>query len=163
MTPLSRLILAVILTLPGPLAAQSTGVDMGGLAQETSRPVEVASDNLDVNQTDGTALFTGNVRVSQGEMQLSADRIRVLYAQGGGGRIDELQAEGGVTLATGAEAAEAQRAVYDIDSGQVVMEGDVLLTQGSTALSGERLTIDLTTGSGQMSGGVRTIFQTGEP
>ncbi|RVT83405.1 lipopolysaccharide transport periplasmic protein LptA [Rhodobacteraceae bacterium CCMM004] len=145
----------------GVALAQETGVDFGGLKQDTSLPVEVASDSLEVNQADGTATFVGNVLVTQGDMRMTAGRIRVFYAQGGG-RIREMRATGGVTLANGAEAAEAQEAIYDIDAGTVVMTGDVLLTQGQTALSSNRLRIDLNTGSGVMEGRVRTIFQTGD-
>lgn len=148
----------------GAALAQGTSIGFGGLRQDTSLPVEVAADALAVNQTDGTATFEGNVLVTQGEMRLSADNVLVLYAGEGAasGQIRELQATGNVTLVNGAEAAEAQSAVYNIDGGSVVMTGDVILTQGATALSGERLTIDLTAGTGRMEGQVRTIFQTGQ-
>ena len=145
-----------------PALSQQAAIDFGGLSQDTSLPVEVAADNLDVNQNDGSAVFTGNVLVTQGEMKLSADRIQVSYAGGDEGRIKTLNAIGAVTLVNGAEAAEAGEAVYDIDEGNVVMTGDVLLTQGQTALSGNRLVIDLTSGTGRMEGRVRTIFQTSD-
>ena len=154
------ILIVLLLAAPAPALAQQAAIDFGGLAQDTSLPVEVAADNLEVNQADGTAVFTGNVLVTQGEMKLSADRIQVVYATEGEGRIQTLNANGGVTLVNGAEAAEAAEAVYDIDSGNVVMTGDVMLTQGQTALSGNRLVIDLTSGTGRMEGRVRTIFET---
>ena len=40
-------------------------------------------------------------------------------------------ATGNVTLSNGAEAAEAERATYDVATGQVEMEGDVLLDPGA--------------------------------
>lgn len=156
---IARALLCLILTA-APALAQQAAIDFGGLTQDTSLPVEVAADNLEISQTDGTAVFTGNVLVTQGEMKLSADRIQVVYATEGEGRIRTLNAGGGVTLVNGAEAAEAAEAVYDIDAGNVVMTGDVLLTQGQTALSGNRLVIDLTSGTGRMEGRVRTIFET---
>ena len=143
-----------------PALAQQASVDFGGLTQDTSLPVEVVSDQLDVNQSDGTAVFTGNVMVTQGEMKLTAQKIDVIYATSGQGRIQRLDASGGVTLVNGGEAAEAESAVYEIDSGSVVMTGDVLLTQGQTALAGNKLVIDLRTGTGRMEGRVRTVFQT---
>ena len=48
-------------------------------------------------------------------------------------------ATGNVTLSNGEEAAEAERATYEVATGQVEMEGDVLLTQGQNAMSSERL------------------------
>lgn len=151
------------LALAGAAAAQ-TNVGFGGLSQDTGAPVEVAAETLDVDQANGNAVFRGNVLVTQGELRLSADRIRVRYAADDGqasGRIRELEASGGVTLANGSEAAEAAEAVYDIDAGSVVLSGDVLLTQGATAISGDRLRIDLNSGNGVMEGRVRTIFAGG--
>lgn len=144
-----------------PAVAQNTNIAFGGLQHDSGQPVEVASDTLSVNQTDGSAEFTGNVQVTQGEMTITAGKIRVIYAAEGGGRISRMNATGGVTLVNGAEAAEAREAVYSIDDATVVMTGDVILTQGQTALSSDTLSIDLNSGTGTMTGRVRTIFQTG--
>ncbi len=146
--------------LAGPVAAQQAGVRFGGLQQDTSLPVEVTSDNLSVDQASGGAVFTGNVLVKQGEMRLSAGLIRVEYADGGQG-IQRLHASGGVTLVSPTDAAEAEEAVYTIDSGNVVMTGNVLLTQGSASISGQTLTVNLKDGTGVMSGGVKTVFTPG--
>ncbi|TRD22695.1 lipopolysaccharide transport periplasmic protein LptA [Palleronia caenipelagi] len=152
---------ALCLCCASPVLAQGTGISLGGLTQDTSAPVEVVANELQVNQTDGQATFIGDVLVTQGDMKLSADRILVDYATGGAqGRIEKLTANGSVTLITPEEAAESRAATYVIDTGEVVMTGDVLLTQGDTALAGEKLTINLETGTGQMSGRVRTVFQT---
>ncbi len=48
-------------------------------------------------------------------------------------------AVGNVTLANGTEAAEAQKATYEVAAGTIEMEGDVLLTQGQNALSSQKL------------------------
>lgn len=143
--------------------AQGTSVPFGGLQQDTSLPVEITADRLEVVQETGAAVFTGGVVVGQGEMRLAAARLEVIYAQvgadGAPDGIERLLASGGVTLSNGAEAAEAQQADYTIATGAIVMTGNVLLTQGTNAVSGERLTIDLTTGSGVMEGRVTTILQ----
>jgi lipopolysaccharide export system protein LptA len=156
-----RLALLLTLTLSMPAMAQQAQVAFGGLKQDTSLPVEIEADSLTVNNADGSAEFTGNVLVGQGDMRLRAGAIRVEY--GADGRtIDRLVASGGVTLANGAEAAEAREAIYTIASGEVVMTGDVLLTQGQTALSGQKLVIDLKAGTGRMEGRVQTTFIPGQ-
>jgi lipopolysaccharide export system protein LptA len=66
-----------------------------------------------------------------------------------------------VTLVSGAEAAEADEALYTITSGEVVLIGNVLLTQGGGTMSGQKLTVDLTTGTGHMEGRVRTVLNPG--
>ena len=157
---------AVATLLSGGVAlAQGAEIAFSGLTQDTSLPVEVAADRLQIDQADGAATFSGNVKISQGEMTLTAGEARVIYAKDGAasGEIQELRATKGVTLVNGAEAAEAQEAVYSIDDGTVVMTGDVILTQGQNALSSNRLVIDLKTGTGTLDGRVRTIFQPGNP
>lgn len=149
-----------LVALPGLAFAQGADVAFGGMRQDTSQPVEVTADSLSVNQSDGTALYSGNVIIGQGEMRLSAPRVLVVYNQDAG-RIDRLEATGGVTLVNGDEAAEAQRADYNIDAGTIVMSGSVLLTQGGNALTSERMEVDLENGTARMSGRVKTVLQPG--
>jgi lipopolysaccharide export system protein LptA len=160
LTPLRTLTLIAALALAPAAMAQQAQVAFGGLKQDTTLPVEVEADQLAVNQADGTATFTGNVRVNQGEMILTAGEVLVEYAEGNKS-IARLHASGGVTLVSATDAAEAANATYTIDSGKVVMEGAVLLTQGNSAISGERLVIDLKAGTGVMEGRVKTVFQPG--
>ncbi|MBV2359619.1 lipopolysaccharide transport periplasmic protein LptA [Thalassococcus sp. CAU 1522] len=138
--------------------AQGAQVAFGTMQQDTSAPVEVVADSLSVNQKDGTALYSGNVVIAQGDMRLAAPRVLIVYAEEAG-RIERMEATGGVTLVSGEEAAEAERADYDIDDGIVVMSGNVLLTQGGNALTAERMNVDLENGTAQMSGRVRTVLQ----
>ena len=153
--------LTLCLTMPLSAMAQQAQVAFGGLKQDTSLPVEIEADSLTVNNADGSAEFAGNVLVGQGDMRLTAGAIRVEYGTDGKS-INRLIASGGVTLASGAEAAEAKEAIYTIATGEVVMTGDVLLTQGQTALSGQKLIIDLTAGTGRMEGRVQTTFIPGQ-
>jgi lipopolysaccharide export system protein LptA len=154
------ILLAAFVLAVAPATAQQTGIAFGGLRQDTSLPVEITADNLAVNNADGTAEFSGNVLVGQGDMRLTAATIRVEYDTDGRS-IRRLVATGGVTLSAGGEAAEAAAAEYTIATGQVVMTGDVLLTQGASALAGQALTIDLKAGTGRMSGRVQTTFVPG--
>lgn len=154
-------LLSLILCLPlGAALAQGTSVAFGTLKQDTDAPVELTADSLSVDQDSGVAIFTGNVLIGQGEMRLSAARVRVVYREGNTG-IESLRATGGVTLVSGPDAAESQQADYDIDTGVIVMTGDVLLTQGASALTAERMTVNLEDGTAQMSGRVKTILQSG--
>ena len=153
---------ALLLSAFLPLAAwaQDAQVAFGGLRQDTTLPVEVKAESLTVNQTDGSATFTGNVLVGQGEMRLAAQTVRVEYAADGKS-IAKLHATGGVTLASNSDAAESDEAVYAVDVGTVLMTGNVLLTQGPSAIAGQKLLIDLKAGTGRMEGGVSTVFSPG--
>lgn len=156
--------IAFCLAAAFPLSVLAQGADIafGGIRADTTQPVEVTADQLRVDQSDGSATFSGNVLVGQGAMRLSASEIRVEYAEGGQNQIERLHAKGGVTIASGADAAEGAEAIYTISSGQIVLSGNVLLTQGQSALSGDRLTVDLKTGTGTMQGRVKTVLTPGE-
>lgn len=159
--PLRAISLACILGLV-PLSASPQGatVAFGGLKQDTTLPIEVEADQLTVNQTDGSAIFTGNVLASQGEMRLSAAVVKVEYSADGKA-IARVHASGGVTLANPTEAAESREAVYTVESGLMVMTGDVLLTQGASVISGQKLVIEMKSGIGTMEGRVQSVFQPG--
>lgn len=159
--------------------AQGTRVPFGNTKHDATAPVEITSDRLDLDQAKGTALFSGTVKVAQGEMRLAADQIEVFYSdqsQGGqnaggqaagsestgkGNQVDRMIATGNVTLSNGTEAAESQSATYEVGSGIITMQGKVLLTQGPNALSSERMRIDLNAGTGELEGRVQTIFVPG--
>lgn len=143
------------------LAAQGTQVAFGTVQQDTSLPVEVSAESLSVSQNDGSALFTGNVVIGQGEMRLSAPRVLVFYTEDQSG-IERLEATGGVTLVNADQAAEADRAEYEVNRGTIRMVGNVLLTQGANTLVSETMDVDLENGTALMSGRVRTVFQSGD-
>lgn len=149
--------LAVLLAvLAAPALAQTT-LGIGGLTADPSAPVEVTADTLSVDQATGEAVFSGNVVIGQGDLRLAASEVIVVYAEATG-QIARMQASGGVTFVTATEAAEAESADYDLESGLLTLSGDVLLTQGANALSSERMVVDLTAGTARMEGRVRTVL-----
>lgn len=160
--------LTCALSLWAPWAAQAqTSVATGGFRNpDPDAPVEVVADRLDLTQDAGTALFTGNVVATQGEMRLSAQWLLVEYvllADGSlGDDIKTITARDDVILVTPTEAAEGDEAVYHPLSNEVVMTGNVVLTQGLNTVAGNRMVVDLETGIGQVEGRVRTVLQPAE-
>lgn len=152
-----RILAVCVMLAASAVQAQTTNLAFGAVKADTSLPVEVTADSLDVNQTDGSALFKGNVLVGQGEMKLTARQVLVVYSKDGGG-IQRVEATGDVVLVSGPDAAEADRADYSIDTGVIVMTGNVLLTQGPNALTSDRMTVNLATGTAQMNGRVKTVL-----
>lgn len=157
----SGLFAAIALALlPMGVWAQGGQVAFGKTQADRGLPVEVTSDNLSVNQADNTATFTGNVVIGQGEMRLAAPRVLVVYLADRSG-IESLEATGGVTLVSGEDAAEAERADYNISTGLIELRGNVLLVQGTNAITGETVLVDTAAGTAQVSGRVKTILQPG--
>lgn len=148
------------LILAGAASAQQAN-PFGGFKHDSSQPIEITADALEVRQAESRAIFSGSVVAGQGALRLTADTLDVWYAQaeGGGGDIDRLRAEGDVFLTSGAESARGAWAEYKVSSGMITMGGGVVLAQGENAIRGERLVVDLTSGQGRVEGGrVQSVF-----
>jgi lipopolysaccharide export system protein LptA len=155
------LVLAAAFAALGLVAqAQQATIAFGDLEQDTSQPVQVGADQLAVNNADGSAVFTGNVEVTQGEMTLKAGEVRVKYGADQT-QIDQLIASGGVSITNLADKASSTEAVYTIASGVIVLTGNVQLAQGPSTMQGQKLTINLKDGTGIMEGRVTTTFVPG--
>jgi lipopolysaccharide export system protein LptA len=156
------LLAAALITAPFAAGAAGTDIAFAGLKTDPSLPVQVSADQLAVNQADGTAVFTGHVVVTQGNMTLETESLQVEYAKDQKS-IARLLATGGVKLAAGGEAASSQTADYAPETGALILQGDVVLTQGTSAIAGQLLTISLKTGLGTMEGRVTTTFTPAQP
>lgn len=157
----NAIFLSASLVLALPALAQGTSISFGGFRQDTRQPIEVSADALSVDQASGSASYSGNVVIGQGDMRLAAQQVVIVYNDTNS-QIDRMEASGGVTLVNGAEAAEADSAIYSITDGTVTLVGNVLLTQGANALTSERMVVNLEDGTAQMQGRVRTLLQAGD-
>lgn len=148
------------LSLAGTALAQQANIDFGGLRADPKLPLEVTADSFAIDQSSHNAVFSGSVRVAQGDLVLTAGEVTIDYAEDGKS-IEQLVASGGVVLKAGEDAASAQTATYVIAKAEVTLSGDVVLTQGSAAISGQLMVVNLTNGTGRIEGGVTTIFTPG--
>lgn len=150
--------LAGLVALIQPAAAQ-VAIGFGGVAHDSDQPVEAVSDTLTIDQTNGRALFSGNVIIIQGDLRIAAEDVEVIYSDLDGERsVDEVIATGGVLITRGEDAAEGEDAVYAVAAGILTMTGDVLVTQGTTTIAGDSMVVDMTTGDGVVEGRVRTVL-----
>lgn len=137
----------------GSVAAVS-GLHAQSLQHDTSLPIEITADTLEVLRNEQIATFTGNVDAVQGDMVLSADLLRVHYGDdaaaaagpAGANSIRRIEAEGNVFLSSPRETAQGDAGVYDVASDQVTLEGAVVLTRDDNVIRGQRLEIDLVSG-----------------
>ena len=127
----------------------------------TSLPLEIKSDELNIEQNTGKATFSGSVMATQGNLILTAVTIVVEYALKNSRMTSEMKkltANKDVTIVSDTQSAVANKMVYDVMSEKIIMTGDVILKEGLSATSGDRLTINLNTGSRRMEGNVRTLI-----
>ncbi|HEX6110897.1 MAG TPA: LptA/OstA family protein [Geminicoccaceae bacterium] len=150
------MILAAVLVQSS--VAAVSGVHAQSLQHDTSLPIEITADSLEVLRNQQIATFTGNVDAVQGDLVLSADLLRVHYGDdeasapgpAGAGSIQRIEAEGNVFLSSPRETAQGNAGVYDVASNQLTMEGAVVLTRDDNVIRGQRLEIDLVSGRSRM-------------
>ncbi|TPE59142.1 lipopolysaccharide transport periplasmic protein LptA [Sandaracinobacter neustonicus] len=159
MKPSYFLITAALLAPLAAAPAMAQGITTSALrGLDNKAPIDVDADRIDVLDQQNQAIFTGNVRVRQGNLTLEADRIKVAYSRPAKGDpvIQRLDADGNVRLATPSERATSRFGIYDVDKRILTLIGNVVLTQGTTKVQGNRLTIDLASGRSTLDGKTST-------
>lgn len=122
---------------------------------DTDAPIDVDAKAIDVLDQNGKAVFTGDVRIVQGDMTLNADTVTVFYERpkaGGDPEIKRLDAQDNVKLVTPTETASGRYGIYDVTQKTVTLVGGVTLTRGESVLHGQRLTMDLESGRSKLDG-----------
>ena len=155
-------LIALGLSLAAGQAALGQGAASALKGHDTDAPVDVAADRIEVQDRADRAIFSGNVQVRQGGLELDTARLTVAYANAGGIEIQRLEASGGVTLRSRSETARSQFAIYDLDRRLVTMIGGVQLVRGQSRVQGGRLVLDLDTGRAVLDGGAAGAPGTGD-
>jgi lipopolysaccharide export system protein LptA len=131
------------------VAANAFALDLGA-------SVEVAADQLELRQKQGRAVFKQNVRVTHGELKLTADALEVYYKGGKNGEmsgdIQRLVASGNVyAMLPKGETLTADNATYTPGEQTLKLTGNVALVRGENVLSGDALVYDLAEGTAALT------------
>ncbi len=138
---------SLLMSLAVPAAAQTR--------HDTAAPIDFGADHIELQDRANRAVLSGNVKVRQAEMTLSAQRMTVAYTGqviDGNPQVSRLDASGGVTVVRPDQTARSQFGVYDLNRRVITMLGSVKLTQGGNTVNGGRLTINLDTGRAVIDG-----------
>ena len=121
------------------LPAQAAMEDDGRSLEAAPDATVVTSDKLTFDYLKKFALFEGRVLVNDPRLQLSADRLTIVFTEAGG--AETIKAEGKVLLTQGDKKARADVATYDVQSGKIVLAGGPpQMMQGRNILEGEVIT-----------------------
>jgi len=163
-TPSIFAMLAMGLMLVGlwattPVLAQSGGsggsLSFDSIVEGRNLPIDVTADTLELVQSEQKAMFRGNVEASQGVLMLRAQEIALYYnddAKGDEQPVDQVEANGGVTMTTEKEKVTADKLVYKINEAKIYLLGNVVLARDGNTLKGDTLVIDLVTGYSRIEG-----------
>ena len=170
-------------------AFAQAGKKQGGAALDTfggsgGEPIKITSDQLDVFDKDGKAVFIGNVIAIQGKSTMKCSKLEVFYnqsdsdAQSGtedatssasskpkglgmpsdSSSIKQIECLGPVTIVSETQVATGDHATFNRQTDKVHLRGNVVLKDGANVSKGDRLVYDVNTGIAKIEGRVRTMF-----
>jgi len=132
------------------LLVAMVSADAQAKSSDRNQPMDVESDRTDATLGDDSdAVLTGNVRITQGTLEVGADRAVI---QRRAGEIDQVVLTGSpATLKQVSDNGEPMNAraaqiVYKLTSDQIVLTGAVVIEQPRGTLRGETIKYDLKTG-----------------
>lgn len=140
----------------GDASAQGRSSNMQDLALSSDQPIEIESKQMDVDEANGQATFTGNVKVVQGQTTLAASKMIVYFAQGasltsGASEFDKIDLFGGVNMQSKEQSATADRGTINMKTQMIVLSGkEVVLTEGDSVFLGCKLTVNMTDGDARL-------------
>lgn len=121
--------------LDGLLGSFSLGGDRG--------PVRVDADTMEFDYKTMVLTYRGRVVVTQADMVLRSDLLRVVLDRDKPQRPKEVVAEGAVQIDKGERRATGGRAVFDDAARTVVLSEDARLRDGPNEVAGERVVVYL--------------------
>ncbi|MBV9992904.1 MAG: lipopolysaccharide transport periplasmic protein LptA [Alphaproteobacteria bacterium] len=143
---MKRLALALLLLSTAGASAQVTS-GFGLSAKDTNAPIQVSADRFDADLNSKTGTYSGNVLVSQGQMKLRADKVKVNVVSG---KPDKIYANGNVLFTAPSGNAQGDACVYDVAPRLITLTGRVVLTKEKNVMRGSTLTVNLNTGQAQL-------------
>jgi lipopolysaccharide export system protein LptA len=131
--------LALVAGLCAGTPARAALADDGQSLEASPDATVVTADKLTFDYIKKFALFENNVVVNDPRLQLSANRLTIIFTEAGGAQT--IKAEGKVLLTQGDKKARADVATYDVVSGKIVLAGGPpQVMQGRNILEGEVIT-----------------------
>ncbi len=161
------LVLALLFASPAMAQSAADPSGFGGLSTQAGEQVNITADELEIIEDENTALFTGNVVLIQGTMEMRAPRVLAIYGEGGASDLENFTASGGrIHMIFDGQTAESDEAFYDFSSRTLTLTGNVVVVNQSGTVESARLVIDTRAGtssfsSGESGGRVTGVFTPG--
>jgi lipopolysaccharide export system protein LptA len=121
--------------------------------------IAISSDRLQIQEGTNTIRFEGSVEVVLPEGLLSCDLLIVRADVSNPSRIKSGEATGNVVLTRGSDRVEAQKALFDLEAGNVELTGSPRLIREETTIQAETIIYSMDQGTATFSGPVKAIFR----
>ncbi len=107
-------------------------------AEGAAVTTEITSDRLVFDYKKKLAVFEDNVVVADPRLRLTARRLTVTFDENS--NVETILAEGQVVITQEDKLATAEKAIYEVATGQIVLEGRPKIQRGSDTLEGTKIT-----------------------
>jgi len=146
------------------------------LARNSKAPVDITADQLELANSQCSAVYRGGAEALQETSRLRADQLKIIYAPAPAGagkngcssNLLRMEAVGSVFYVTPDQRVRGDRAVYDAKAQTLTVTGSVAASRGQEVMKGERLVVNTLSGDARMEGGgqrsgqrVRTVIYPG--
>jgi lipopolysaccharide export system protein LptA len=120
---------------------------------DNNAPINISSDSLQADLNAKSVTYTGNVIVTQADMKLRANTVKVTTVAG---KADKVTASGNVVVdSPKSGTATGDNGVYSVIPRTVLLTGNVVLKKNKDVMRGTQLTVNLVTGQATLGGGVK--------
>jgi lipopolysaccharide transport protein LptA len=147
---------------------------------ESKEPIKINADTLVADDAGKFAEFIGNVKATQGDTTITAERLKIFYTGGsgggqkgsplsgvgGGGSIKEVVATGNVLINFDKRVATTDRAEYQVETGILTLIGtNSKITSDNNYVIGDRITFNRNEGKAKVESAskqrVEALFYSG--
>jgi lipopolysaccharide export system protein LptA len=141
--------MVIILFLPSFVLAEESPQNKN--EHQSAKQIQIVADKLITHNEEKYAEFVGDVRASQGNFEITSDRLRIYYRDdlgttknksGDQDLIKRIVASGNVKITSDKYVAETHRVEYDLDTLILVLTGEnSTVKSGKNILTGSKITV----------------------
>jgi lipopolysaccharide export system protein LptA len=127
------------------------------IPSDRTQPISLVADRATYNEKTGVTTYSGNVIIEQGTMKLQANsiianlnnqkEISTITATGGPARFQQK-----VDVNKGLAKGQAQKILYNAQTGIITLSGNALLEQGGASIRGNTLKYSMNKGDIEATG-----------
>ena len=142
----------VFIFLPLTLSAQTTI----NYKHNSKAPLEITSDEMNIDQEHGVIHFKGDVKVIQDKMTLTSKIMHAYFhkkQEANEPDIYKIEVEGNVHIITPKEKAKGDKGFYKVKEEYLELIGHVALQKEDTLVTGNKLTYSAKKGESSVTGG----------
>lgn len=136
----------LILSAASAIAAES-GLNLG--KHNTNAPIQVSAAHFDADLNSKSGIYSGNVIITQGDINLRANTVRINTING---KPDKIIANGSVVFTSASSGTvTGDNGVYDVAPRLITFTGRVILTKDKNVMRGTNLKVNLANGQATLN------------